>query len=75
MSEIQVQSLGQGDPLEKKMTTFSSILAWAIPQTEEHGGLQLMGSQECVYMDLYMCVDICIYIYMYLKNLRCVLRF
>ena len=34
-----VQSLGGEDPLEKEMTTYSSILAWEIPQTEEPGGL------------------------------------
>ena len=30
--EIQVRSLGWEDPLEKEMTTHSSILAWEIPQ-------------------------------------------
>ena len=29
--ETKVQSLGQGDPLEKEMATYSSILAWEIP--------------------------------------------
>ena len=33
------------DPLEKGLATHSSILAWRIPQTEEPGGLQSMGSQ------------------------------
>ena len=28
------------------MATHSSILAWEIPWTEEHGGLQSMGSQK-----------------------------
>jgi len=28
------------------MATYSSILAWRIPWTEEHGGLQSMGSQR-----------------------------
>ena len=37
MPETQVQSLGQVDPLEKKMATHSSILAWRIPWTEESG--------------------------------------
>ena len=46
MQEIWVQSLGQEDPLEKEMTTHSSILAWRIPQTEESGRLQSTGSQE-----------------------------
>ena len=36
--EPQVQSLGQEDPLEKEMTTHSSILIWEIPGTEELGG-------------------------------------
>ena len=31
---MQVQSLGQEDPLEKEMATHSSILAWRIPWTE-----------------------------------------
>ena len=31
MQEMQVQSLGQEDPLEKCMATHSSILAWRIP--------------------------------------------
>ena len=44
--ETWVQSLGQEDPLEKEMATHSSILAWEIPQTEEPGGLQSMGSQK-----------------------------
>ena len=43
---MQVQSLGQKDPLEKKMVTHSSILAWKTPQTEELGGLQSMGLQR-----------------------------
>ena len=33
MQETRVQSLGQEDPLEKGMTTHSSILAWRIPWT------------------------------------------
>ena len=46
MQEAWVQSLGQEDPLEKGMTTHSSILAWRIPWTEEPGGLQSTGSQR-----------------------------
>ena len=46
MQETWVQSLGQEDPLEKEMTTHSSILAWKIPWTEEPGGPQSMGSQR-----------------------------
>ena len=44
--ETRVQSLGRDDPLEKEMTTHSSILAEIIPRTEEPGGLQSMGSQR-----------------------------
>ena len=43
MQETQVQSLSQEDPLEKDMTTHSSILAWKIPWAEKPGGLQCMG--------------------------------
>ena len=43
---MQVQSLGQKDPLKEKMATLSSILAWKIPWTEEPGGLQSMESQK-----------------------------
>ena len=37
---------GSGRSLEKEMATHSSVLAWRIPRTEEHGGLQSMGSQR-----------------------------
>ena len=43
MQETWVQSLGREDPLEKEMTTHSSILAWRIPWIEKPGGLQPMG--------------------------------
>ena len=43
MKEMQVWSLGWQDPLEKEMTTHSSILAWEIPWTEVPGRLQSMG--------------------------------
>ena len=39
MQETWVWSLGLEDPLEEKMATHSSILAWEIPWTEEPGGL------------------------------------
>ena len=44
--ETWARFLGQEDPLEKEMATHSRILAWRIPQTEEPGRLQSMGSQE-----------------------------
>ena len=46
MQETQVQSLGREDPLEKRMATHSSILAWRSPWTEEPGGLQSIGLQR-----------------------------
>ena len=46
MWETQVQPLSWEDPLEKGMTTHSSILAWRIPWTEEPGRLQSMESQR-----------------------------
>ena len=46
MQEIQVQSLGWEDPLQKEMATYSSILAWEIPWTEEPGRLQSTESQR-----------------------------
>ena len=46
MQETWVQSLGQEDPLEKRMATHSSTLTWRIPWTEEPDWLQSMGSQR-----------------------------
>ena len=43
MWKTWVQSLGQEEPLEKAMTTPSSILAWNIPRTEDPGRLQSKG--------------------------------
>ena len=39
MQETPVQSLGQEDLLEKGMASYSSILAWRVPGTEESGRL------------------------------------
>ena len=38
MQEMQIQSLGQEDPLEEEMATHSSVLAWEI-----HGQRSLAG--------------------------------
>ena len=46
IEDMQVQSLGQEDPIEEGMATHSNILAWRIPWTEEPGGLQSIGSQR-----------------------------
>ena len=37
---------GQKDHLEEEMATYSNILAWEIPLTEEPGGLQSMETQS-----------------------------
>jgi len=46
IQEKQVLSLGREDPLEKELTTPSSILAWEIPWIEEPGRLESMGSKK-----------------------------
>ena len=46
VQETQVPSLGQEDPLEKRMANYSSILAWRIPWAKEPGRLQSMESQR-----------------------------
>ena len=43
---MQIQSLGQEDPLEQEMATHSNIFAWKIPWTEEPSGLQSTGLQR-----------------------------
>ena len=57
----QVRFLGQEDPLEKEMTTYSSTFAWEIPWTEEPGRLQSMGSQRVRHnwatKDIFGCHD------------------
>ena len=47
--EIQVQSLGQEDPLKEEMATHSNIPTWRIPQTEESVGLQKSWTQLSDY--------------------------
>ena len=46
MQKMQVQFLGQENPLEEDMETDPSILARRIPCTEESGGPQSTGSQR-----------------------------
>ena len=46
MQEMQIQPLGQEDPLEKEMAIHISILAWEIPWTEHPGSLQSMGHKR-----------------------------
>ena len=57
--ETWVQSLGQEDPLEKEMTTHSSILAQEIPWTKEPGNYSLCDCKESdtteqLSMDIYV---------------------
>ena len=61
--ETWIRSLGWEDPLEKGMATYSSILAWKIPKTEQPGVLQSMGvtkesdTTECLDDEKIMIVD------------------
>ena len=43
---MQVQSLGQDNPLQEGTATHAGILARRIPWTQEPGGLQSIGSQR-----------------------------
>ena len=52
IQEMQVQSLAQEDPLEKDMTTYSSLLAWAVSWTEEPGGLHTVHGVTRIGHDL-----------------------
>ena len=46
MQEMQVRSLGWEDPLEKGMTTHSSILGRRLSWTKEAGGYRPWGCKE-----------------------------
>ena len=46
MQEMQVRFLGWEDPLEKELTTHSSMLAWTIPWTEEPAGYSPWGHKR-----------------------------
>ena len=46
MQEIQIQSLGQEDPLEQEMATHSSSLTWRISRTEEPAGYSPWSLKE-----------------------------
>ena len=67
--ETWVQSLGWEDPLEKGMTTHSSILAWRIPWTEELGGYSPWGCKELDTTERLTHTRMCVYIYMYMSVL------
>ena len=57
----QVWSLGWEDPLEKEMETHCSTLAWKIPQMEEPGRLQSMGSQK-IWQDWATSLSLSVYL-------------
>ena len=44
--ETWVRPLGREDPLEKEVTTHTSVLSRRIPRLEEPGGLQSRGLQR-----------------------------
>ena len=46
MWEIWIQSLGREEPLEKGITTYSSVFVWRIPWTEELVGSSPLGHEE-----------------------------
>ena len=53
MQETWVRSLGQEDPLEKRMATHSSTLTWRIPWTEEPGWVQPLGSEKLLSLSTF----------------------
>ena len=59
MQEMNVQSLGQEDPLEKEMAAHTSILAWKYPWTEKLGGLHSMELQRVGPSSECTCVCVC----------------
>ena len=48
MQETRIQFLGQEDPLQKEMATYSSILAWEISWTEEPAGVHKRVEHDLV---------------------------
>ena len=78
-------SLDQEDPLDEEKASYSSILAWKIPQAEEPGGLQNIGhrvrhrwahrhiepsgSDSGMYLSIYIIFQI-IFPYKSLQNIK-----
>ena len=50
MQETQVPSTGQEDPLDKGMATYSNILAWRIPRTEEYRGQKDQATNSLTFI-------------------------
>ena len=61
MQEMQFQSASWENPPEKEMTTYSSVLAWKIPGTEEPGTLQSRGHKEPNTTD-WLCIHIHVHV-------------
>ena len=79
ISEIQVRSLGQEHPLEKRMATHSSILAWRISCTDEPGQLQFMDCKELditkqltLIRDVLVCNMSIILKHLYITRINCI---
>ena len=53
MQKTQVRSLAWEDPLEKRMATHSSNLAWRTPWTEEPGGPQLIDTHTHTHVGFF----------------------
>ena len=49
MWETQVWALSWKDPLDKRIVTHSSILAWRIPWTEEPGGHDWVSNTQTIF--------------------------
>ena len=76
---------GLGRSQEKEMATYSSILAWRIPWTEEHGGLQSIGWQRVrldwtqhstheSFLFFFFKFSICLFIYLAVLGLNCTMQ-
>ena len=69
--ETWVWSLGWQDPLEKRIATQSSILAWKTPWTEEHGGPQSMGVEKNgTQLSTYVLVHVYTHTHTHTQNLE-----
>ena len=71
--------LGQESPLEKRMATHSSILAWRISCTDEPGQLQFMDCKELditeqltLIRDVLVCNMSIILKHLYITRINCI---
>ena len=82
--EVQVQSLGRKDPLEKGMATHTCVLAWRSPWTEESGELlRVAGLQSWTWLKRLSIAqhkngnaNLSVYLAMhYVKHFTCIVAF